>query len=249
MTFTLRLRSLPAAISIDNFVEGIDPYSYELYLLEVLNSSQWSRRRFGILSFIEDQSHGEADCKSDRYELDFKRIDSSTHLQATSIFSDSIIKDKDGWILYGGPKNPNGNIASTRLYAALRGKTQQDLFVLAQADKNTSTVDKDIARYLHSISTRKNLFLFFPYQMFFDEEPEYSTALNITINDLEMDFSESMKYREKICEGNFETFFSYVYQESLVVLEWIGHQFIYQDAIALSNSNLFSKLQDYDDRW
>ena len=85
--------------------------------------------------------------------------------------------------------------------------------------------------------------------MFFDEEPEYSTALNITINDLEMDFSESMKYREKICEGNFETFFSYVYQESLVVLEWIGHQFIYQDAIALSNSNLFSKLQDYDDRW
>ena len=64
MTFSLKLRSLPATITIDNFVEGIGPYSYELYLLELINSSQWARKRFGILSFIEDQSHGEADCKS-----------------------------------------------------------------------------------------------------------------------------------------------------------------------------------------
>ncbi len=245
MTFSLKLRSLPATITIDNFVEGIGPYSYELYLLELINSSQWARKRFGILSFIEDQSHGEADCKSDRYELDFKRIDSSTHLQAISIFSDSITKDKGGWIVYGSPQNPNGRIMTTRLYAALRGKTQKELFVLAQKDNYESKIDEDIARYLHTIVTRKNLFLFFPYQLFFDEEPDYSTALNTTIDSLEMDFRESMKYREYICKGSFDTFFSYVYQESLVVLEWADDKFTYQDSIALANSNLYSKLLDY----
>ena len=84
---TLRSRRLPAPIIISNFVSG-DPTKYETYLIEFINQSEWFAAHFSK-KFVEpeSESHGECDCYSGDYGLDFKLIASQSELTATSCMS------------------------------------------------------------------------------------------------------------------------------------------------------------------
>lgn len=73
----MRVDFLGAARVIDNFIGGVmKPYSYEDYLRDFVNcSSCFLKKSNGKLyKRPESEAHGEYDCASDEYKLDFKLL-------------------------------------------------------------------------------------------------------------------------------------------------------------------------------
>ena len=91
MDLTMRAKLLPAPYIIKNFVGGEDNCNYEIYLLELLNSSAWfSAHYLGGFTKPNSESHGECDAINQIYQIDFKLLASKTALQARSVLSDQV---------------------------------------------------------------------------------------------------------------------------------------------------------------
>ena len=83
MDLTMRAKLLPAPYIIKNFVGGEDNCNYEIYLLELLNSSAWFSAHYpGGFTKPSSESHGECDAINQIYQIDFKLLASKTALQA-----------------------------------------------------------------------------------------------------------------------------------------------------------------------
>ena len=111
---------------ISNFVKGIKPYTYEEYLIQIVNSSPYFLQKSNGTLYTHPlkEDHGEWDCISPEYAMDFKLIASESRLRALRLFS-SQISVEDGVICYGAPKiQPDDKrykpISATRIFAALR---------------------------------------------------------------------------------------------------------------------------------
>ena len=107
----MRVDFLGAARVIDNFIGGVmEPYSYEDYLRDFVNcSSCFLKKSNGKLyKKPESEAHGEYDCASDEYKLDFKLFASQSRLQAAKILSPSIQEFMPGVIGFGLPEKHEG---------------------------------------------------------------------------------------------------------------------------------------------
>lgn len=81
----MRVDFLGAARVIDNFIGGVmEPYSYEDYLRDFVNCSSYFLKKSNgkLYKKPESEAHGEYDCASDEYKLDFKLFASQSRLQA-----------------------------------------------------------------------------------------------------------------------------------------------------------------------
>lgn len=127
MDKTLTAKLLPAALICKGFITGMADCDYEIYLREVVNASIYFKSKSDgqVYTAPPDESHGEWDCISENYSLDFKLIASETALRARNLFSDGIYQMAEGVTAYCGPKvdadNPKYKpIQATRIFAALR---------------------------------------------------------------------------------------------------------------------------------
>ena len=118
----MKIGSLPASMIIDNFIHGIEPYRYSDYLLEIVNATPFFLERSRGEGYVNPSSeaHGECDCISTHYQLDFKLIASESKLQAKSIFSPQIFYEA-GVTCYCGSRVNNHcknyhPIQSTRIF-------------------------------------------------------------------------------------------------------------------------------------
>ena len=77
---SLRLHLLPSELIVKGFVKGEEQCNYEYYLLELVNQSSFfiSLSHGQRYSAPESEAHGECDCISDAYQLDFKLIGGNT---------------------------------------------------------------------------------------------------------------------------------------------------------------------------
>ena len=102
---TMKSRILPAPMLISNFVKGIKPYTYEEYLIQIVNSSPYFLQKSNGTLYTHPlkEDHGEWDCISPEYAMDFKLIASESRLRALRLFS-SQISVEDGVICYGAQR-------------------------------------------------------------------------------------------------------------------------------------------------
>lgn len=253
MTYeNMKIQFLPAGVVCDSFIKGIGSYKYEDYLVEFINSSDFFCDKSGGEPFIrpESEDKGECDCISDHYQMDFKRAASQTKFQATNLFSSQIYVE-DGWTDYCAPKKEPGDkgykpINATFLYAALRPMRKEDFDTILQSEGNQSEIETDIKHFIHNLKTDKNLFLFFPYNFFFDENHDFDLGLQLAIEGLNQDFRESLLYRQEKLPDR-DTYFSFLYAHHLILLEWNRKQLAFIEKLPIGKSPLFMKLLDYCD--
>ena len=184
---TMKSSLLPAALLINDFVKGIGPYTYEQYLIEIVNATPYFLQRSQGQTYFHppEEDHGEWDCVSSRYAMDFKLAASESHLRALSLFSSQIYVG-NGWISYCAPKIGRGDkrykpITATRLFAALRALSLEELKEIRQLSTAKGLVNRDVRHLLESLETDKNLFLFFPYNIYFDEGGRFEDGLSIAL--------------------------------------------------------------------
>ena len=253
MTYeNMKIQFLPAGVVCDSFIKGIGSYSYEEYLVEYVNQSEFFRKKAGKKEYtwIKEQPSGECDCVSELYEIDFKRIASKTKLQACNLFSPQIHVE-NGWTGYGSAKVEQDDerykpISTTILYAALRPMIRDAFDATRQNKTKRSGIEDDIRCYLENLMTDKNLFLFFPYNFFFDENDNFDLGLQLAIEGLNQDFRESLLYRQEKLPDK-DTYFAFLYAHHLILLEWNKEQLAFIEKLPIGKSPLFMKLLDYCD--
>ena len=243
----LRIQKLQAPITISNYVNGIDPYSYEDYLLDFMNQSPYFRTKSKGKQYIHiiEQSHGECDCVSANYAIDFKLFSSRSLLQHQKLHTSQIYL-KDGWLQYCDPKKPREYLKynpfhSTRIFVALRNLTIDQLESIAANRNGKDTIARDIYYLLHNLQTNKNLLMFFPYNFYFAEAHDFDKGLGIILKAVSSDFRNALQYRCKH-RPDKDTYLCFLYRQQMVLTEWKGANLQFVEALPLETSPLFVRL-------
>lgn len=249
---TMKSRILPAPVLINNFVQGIEPYTYEAYLVEVVNATSYflEKSNHELYTHPVKEDHGEWDCVSAGYAMDFKLIASESRLRALNLFSPQIVAEK-GFVCYCAPKMEPENkryrpISAVRIFAALRFLSLDELKAIRDEQTFTEKAHKDIRFLLEVLETDKNLFLFFPYNMYFDDVGSFEEGRNIALAGIVRDFHNSLLYRSEVCP-NRDTYFCFFYAKHFIISVWEDKALQFLDAIPMQKSPLFMKLMDYVD--
>ena len=238
---SLHFQLLEAPLIIRNSVKGDKSCNYEKYLLDVINHSSWFMDHFGA-PFVapENENNGQCDAYSSQYGLDFKLIASKTELQEKSIHSVQIQSLHDGVYSYSPPKEI-GEMTVTRFPQALRGQSIFELLKMrAQATKKQG-IENDIAEYLNTIETKKNLLLFFPYRFYFEAPQDVADDIRTIIYLCQEDFGITLCYRENLYP-ELDTFFVFLYNHSFVMCKWTSGNMVYLDSVSVCNSKTFMHL-------
>lgn len=243
----IKYKSLLPAMVIKNFVEGEEDCNYEKYLLELLNHSNYFEKKGkGEYCHPTEESHGECDAISPNYELDFKLLASSSFFQAQSILSPSVCKIADGVTSYGRCKKPKGYIESTRIHAVCRYmKLEEFNEIYNKKKENMDTIEKDILKVLNSLKKEKNLLLFFPFNLWVDDNLEVQELENIITSALNNDFHSLFLFRESNVAG-LDTYLVTIVFEDFFIFEIQGQKLVLIEKVKSSQLSTFIKLRKYD---
>lgn len=248
----MKLQSLPAGLVIDNFIKGIDSYSYEDYLGEFVNASSFYRAKSNQQPYVHPtkEAHGECDCISHNYQMDFKLIASSSMLQAKNLFSPQIIT-KNGVTFYCVPKkraiNPDYKpIKATRIFAALRGLSIDDFVAIRNRDNLPQGIEQDIKHLIITLETNKHLLTIFPYYFHFDDNDDFKLGLQIAIDGLNSDFRKALNYREQLLPMR-DTYLCFIYLRHFIITQWHDGKLHFTETVPIEKSPLFMKLLDLSD--
>ena len=245
------MRLLPASLVIKGFVSGAADCNYERYMLEFVNASGFFRSKSAgdFYSAPESEAHGECDCISQRYQMDFKLIAGKTALQARSLMSNREAIDCHGVRVTGAPRAEAGSIRATRLHAALRNRTADMLPALRENPPKGRGVGNDVYELLKTLETRKNLLLFFPYELYFRQECSFSDGLARIQEALNDDFQCAMQYRIRAAAG-FDTYMAYIYGRKLIFMQERNQRFFCVDCVDLKESAVYRRLARFgEDVW
>lgn len=247
---TMRSSLLPATVLIDNFIKGIAPYTYEQYLIEIVNATPYFLQlsKGKAYKHPSEENHGEWDCVANYYAMDFKLVASESRLRALNLFSKQIHVD-NGVIFYCAPKISRGDrrykpITATRLFAALRNLTFEELNKIRKEPHIKRGICKDVRYLLELLETDKNLFLFFPYDIYFDDDGSFEEGLSIALSAIGADFQNSLLYRAECCPDR-DTHFCFIYARHFIISTWQNHSLQLLDTIPVGKSPLFMKLLYY----
>lgn len=243
----INFRQLPPATIIKGFVEGESDCNYEIYLLELLNSSLYFREK-GKSEFHkpEDESSGQCDAIADDYKVDFKLLSASSRLQASHLFSNSISNLGNGITAIGRSKNQDGEIEATQIHVAFRMRTLSDLLQVKKDFQNVrkQCIEKDIVKVLNMLEKQKNLLLFFPYVFNIEDEINIQSFDEVLISALNYDFSSLFLYRNYKM-GEFDTYFLTIVREKFYIFKIVDCKLSLIEKIDCSDIPTFIKLTGY----
>lgn len=245
---TLKLKLLPPELIVKGFITGEKNCNYECYLLELVNRSAFflSLSHGQQYAAPEDEAHGECDCISEAYQLDFKLIGGKTPLQARSLLSNQKSLLMEGVVSVGPPKVKNGAINATIMCKALREYSYSQLCELRRQNPKTYGLENDVCQFLKTLEKKKNLLLFFPFSFSFDTEYQIEEGSKQIAVALRSDFHNSMRYRHHVVT-EYDTYLCFIYSRHLVVLKDEDEQFNIVDYICLKDSPTYLKLEEYTD--
>ncbi|MGT2783796.1 hypothetical protein [Streptococcus merionis] len=243
----IRFQQLPPATIIEGYVAGEPDCNYEIYLLELLNSSPFFREK-GKSEFYKpkDESHGQCDAIATEYEIDFKLLSAGSRLQASSLFSPSISKIGSGITAIGGSNKQDGEIKATQIHVAFRTRDLHDLLQLKKDFQKVrkQCIEKDIVKVLSMLEKQKNLLLFFPYIFSTEDEISIQNLDDIIISALNHDFSSLFSYRNFEMK-EFDTYFLTIVCKKFYIFKLVDCKLSLIEKIDCSEIPTFIKLKNY----
>ncbi|MDM8275761.1 hypothetical protein [Enorma phocaeensis] len=245
----LLMQRLPPSTIVSGFVSGIKVGNYEAYLRELLNNSSHFMK-LGGSPFVapESEDRGQCDAISQHYELDFKLLVSQTEMQAASILTPQPFVEAAGVTFFAECKNPDGRITVTRIHAALRGLSMNELENTRLGLAEKSLASKDIAQILAVSEVKKNVLFLFPYDLSFNNPIKRTDAVKIIGDALAGDFGNLFLYRNKHAAG-FDTFLTVKHLNEFLVFRGEQDWLKFIEPIPVSKMPAYAALNQYGSMW
>lgn len=246
----MRVDFLGAARVIDNFIDGtMEPYSYEDYLRDFINHSDYFLQKSNGKPYSKpvSESNRECDCISDMYSFDFKLFTSQSKLQAAKILSPSIQEIMPGVISFGLSEKHEGvpgykPITYSIPYAVFRSLNRNEMIEIREKKEKEDVLEKDVSQIIKTFETKKNIMLFFPYNFNFDSNDNFEQGRKLAFDGLNADFKYLFQYRmDRLPE--YDTYVSFIYEkENFVIGKWTGAKLEFVEMIPVYKSSLYCEL-------
>ena len=97
---------------------------------------------------------------------------------------------------------------------------------------------------MKTLETNKNLFLFFPYNIYFDENDNILQGQNIAIQAVETDFRQVLTYRAQL-RPTRDTYVCFLYAHRFILTTWKNDSLLFLVAVPIEKSPFFMKLKDF----
>lgn len=253
MDKTITVSYLHAALVCRNFIKGISDCNYEVYLREMVNSSSYFLKLSNGEKYCKPPSevHGEYDCITENYSIDFKLVGSSSFLRAKNLLTGGIWVMPNGGVMNVSSKITDDNpkykpLDATWIHVALRSKTLDDLKAIGKGFYKDKEVEKDIRAYLKKLETKKNILLFLPYEFFTEQTTSLELEIEEIISALNGDFAESLRYRKEVAR-QYGTAFVFLYSGYFIITCFDGTALHYVDKVHESFCPTYLELKSYTD--
>lgn len=107
MNKVLMEKEIPVAVLRNNYINGVDKYNYEKFMIDFINNSKLVDEKEGASFYHqEEQSNSEADASNGFYDIDFKILCEPEQMHARISTSMRIFKTQEGNTAYSlAPKN------------------------------------------------------------------------------------------------------------------------------------------------
>lgn len=251
MDITLSARLLPASLICKGFIKGLPDCDYEFYLREMVNASAYFEEKSkgkGYTAPVEE-AHGEWDCISDSYSLDFKLIASETALRARNLFSGGIYKMAEGITAYCAPKIETNDpkykpIQATRIFTALRPFDIDALKEIRNCNEKQQGVKTDIKALLATLETPKHILMFFPYEFFTETNNDFATVVSDIINALSEDIKSAFQYRKEVAPG-LDSYLTFIYRGKFILTKVTNNGLSLIDTVDEKSCSSYMKLKSY----
>ena len=257
----LRYKRLNPIYCVKGFVENEPLCNYEFILRELINSSSYFLKLSKEKPYEAppSEANGECDANTPFYKIDFKIAESNTIMEAKRQYSNQIYKMSDGVTCIGGSAR-EGSSAGILLNVALRhiDNTEEIDAILNKPSKYIrmeerkeeridEAVINDLQTFFNVLRTDKNLFLFIPIELFYEDNPD--DPIGGIREALQMDYGKALKYRENILPHR-DSFLSCIYDSNLLVFKYDNEKLIFVEKILMENSSTYNYLRKtYDSVW
>ena len=242
---TLKEKLLEAPFIVHNFVEGENNCNYELYLIELINSSNhfMNMTKGEHFKWSEKQDKGEYDATTSVYSIDFKLFATKSTLQGIRETSLNISKLSEGCIAYGPSRMRMNNSGESFDYvntvAAIRKYSINGMNRIAlRAD---DIIEDNVSTILKNLRTQKNILLFYPYILMFSEPHPFEEAYDIISEAFNEDLGAIRIYREQEAPG-YDTYLCSIYDKKLIIFQDTSSLWEFKDSVDLASSTIFSNL-------
>jgi hypothetical protein len=253
----LRYKRLSPILYNKNFIEEDSLCNYEIYMRELLNSSDYFLGLSGGEKYNapESEEKGQDDATSMKYSIDFKLAESTTMIEMKKVFSSSVHKLCDGVIIQGGAEK-QGESIGTVLHGSLRQiKCLEDIDILLESQSSYIKLENrkeelqnqiildDIKRFIKVISKDKNLLLFMPLNFYLNDNGDNKIGEECIKEALYKDFGILFRYRFERYSSK-DTFLSCIFNNSLLIFKYGKDKLCKVDSVCLECSPTFEYLID-----
>lgn len=245
----LKRAMLPPELIIDNYIQNYRDVSSEEYLTEYVNRSTLFLNLSGGIPYQHtpkrQQCCAECDCRSEKYEFDFKRLGTQSSLYAKRNLSLQKVQLTKGVIATCIPRQLDGMYIARTLQLLnqhnLNDLKKIDSIQLPKFDRNNLSPEREIKYILKSAKCRKNV-------LFFCEDFIYSTdsyPLSDIVCTLEKYLNDCLSalfmFREDLVPDK-DTYLGIIVQGHMCFAIWEKHGIHFKDSIPLADSPVFSEL-------
>ena len=242
----LKFSVMPAATIINRFVIGIENSNYEVYLLELINSSAFFLNKGkGHYKSPISEENGQYDAEAPDYEIDFKLLATQTLLMGYSTLALQPEVITKGVTFYTSCKRPRNRIKASHIHVILRDLSVNDLEEIRRHKTRRTCTENDIPEILNTIETRKNILLLLLYIFKFDNQIQLDKAIDIITCSLNNDFHNLLSYRKKIAP-DFDTYLTAVYDNKFLIFEENQSNLIFHEYVSTSKTPTYLELSGYD---
>lgn len=247
-------KMLPTQLIIDGFINNRDD-SYEDYLLEFVNASRYFLEKSNgeVYSKPNSEAHGECDCNSKNYSLDFKMLISRNVAQGKREFTSEIIEYCPGVHGFGEPRvTPKDSnykpIQGCSISYLFRNHSVKELLKLCEHEKTINPLkqkdhilqeDKELLEILKVIGKKKNIFAMLPYELICDSSGD--DAKKLVFNQISQDYNSLFLFRKAVCP-EYDTYIGYVYKDMFFLSSFDNGNAVLLEEVPLSCSPTFSDL-------
>ena len=229
---------LATSLIRDDFIIG-EKYKCDDWMIEYINISETFLNKSNGKKYRKPkkEDNKECDCISEDYSLDFKRLVSSSYMNAQVKTSYRTVKCDNGMYVERAP-------ADDKEYKAyLLEKICR--FTEEKEYENPDLIEdeelkENISGILKTIETEKNLLCLFPIMVFPDQQTTINSFEN-TMLYLNLCYRDLFSFRKRI-RPEFESYVSFFYNRDYVITEFDGNAFIEKERIPKSNSTVFKHL-------
>lgn len=239
MDKALKGKDIPVAVLRNNYINGVDKYNYEKFMVDFINNSKLVDEKEGAPFYHqEEQSNSEADASNGFYDIDFKILCEPEQMHARTATGIRIFKTQEGNTAYSlAPKNKQEMGFYNMMNVFIKWPSILTYGYKIDDDKLLKAVN--VIKKL--LATNKNIMVLLPSEYYFDGCQTDEDVAKEIINKLNAPFNVMREYR--ITQTQCDLYFIFKSKRYMVIVE-ANDDISFYDLVPCTCSDLFEYLYE-----